>query len=152
MLGRRPRRPSPRFHLNPLRRCYVTLLTWRVTRLFASRLHLDKEEVKAVIRSVGGNIERLEALTLERLEATGISEATAQKLFYFVQWSKLQRHLEMYDTLPESADLEVLTTLALIRERHFQRLYISASLVSMYRAAYKAHLPRGDERREEGAP
>ena len=153
MLSRRPRRSFPHFHPNPLRRCYITLLTWRVTRLFASRLQLNKDEVKAVIHSVKGDVGRLEALTLQHLEETGISEETAQKLFYFVQWDKLQRHLEMYDALPESADLELLlSTLALIRERHFQRLYISASLVAMYRTIYKAHLLRGNEHREEGAP
>ena len=135
------------FYSNLVSRCTLALLeryfTWRTLGLLASCLRLSKQEVETVIR-YAGSLEGLEDLSLQDLEGSGVSESAAQKLFYFAQWDKLQRHLECYDALPDPADLSaLLATLIPIRERHFRRAHISAPLIASYRA-YLRHI--GSER------
>ena len=67
----------------------------------------------------------------------------AERIFYLVQWERLQLFLEAHGELPERTELEpLLATLSPIFERHFSRgERLNETLLALYRAALSG---RGD--------
>lgn len=87
----------------------------------------------------GSDLAKLRQLSLAEL--TALPELTleeAEKLFYVVQWERLQAHLELCGTLPGDAELgPLLASLNPLFERHFHaRIQLSAPFVKDYRALF----------------
>ena len=122
----------------PLERLYNFIATERLINLFASSLSVARQEVRTLLKFVGRDLLRLEALTLGELEAVpDVSRSTAQKVFYAVQVERLQRHLEDCGALPEPDVLTPLRELLKpIYEAHFEARQMSASFSPRYRAHY----------------
>lgn len=81
---------------------------------------------------------------LHDLRALGLADLTAlttrrdaERIFYLVQWERLQVFLEAHGELPERTELEpLLATLTPIFERHFSRgEHLNETLLALYRAA-----------------
>jgi len=110
----------------------------RKTRLprLARSLGVERRALATVFGRAQNNLRRLRALTLPELLALGLRPRDAERIFYLVQWERLQAHLERRGELPESAELApLLKALNPIFERHFSRgSRLSETLVALYRA------------------
>ena len=84
------------------------------------------------------HLEALRKLTLAELSAPPLRPGDAERIFYLVQWERLQAHLETYGELPEPAELTpLLETLTPIFERHFSRsTRLNETLLELYRGAF----------------
>lgn len=124
-------RPQPRYWTAP-----STLpRSNRLSRL-ARALGVRRQALSAVLGKAQHNLYKLRALTLAELLALGIGTRDAERLFYLVQWERLQAHLGHYGELPDSLELvPLLETLNPIFERHFsQEGRLSDTLIALYRA------------------
>jgi len=110
----------------------------RKTRLprLAGALGVERRALATVFGRAQHNLHRLRALTLPELLALGLRLGDAERIFYLVQWERLQAHLERRGELPESAELApLLEALNPIFERHFRRgSRLNETLVALYRA------------------
>ena len=110
----------------------------RRTRLprLACALGVERRSLATVLGRAQNNLHRLRALTLPELLALGLRSGDAERIFYLVQWERLQAHLERRGELPGSAELTpLLATLNPIFERHFSRgSRLNETLVALYRA------------------
>jgi hypothetical protein len=107
----------------------------RLSRL-ARTLGVRRQTLSAVFGKAQHNLRRLRELTLVELLELGIGTRDAERLFYLVQWERLQAHLGHYGKLPDSRELApLLATLNPIFERHFsQDGRLSEALIALYRA------------------
>jgi hypothetical protein len=107
----------------------------RLSRL-ARALGVRRQALSAVLGKAQHNLYKLRELTLTDLLALGIGTRDAERLFYLVQWERLQAHLGHYGELPDSLELApLLETLNPIFERHFsQDGRLSDALIALYRA------------------
>lgn len=80
------------------------------------------------------HLEALRKLTLAELSAPPLRPGDAERIFYLVQWERLQAHLETYGELPEPAELTpLLEALTPIFERHFSRsARLNETLLGLY--------------------
>jgi len=102
----------------------------------AEVLGVRRRTVRAVFEHVAYDLVVLRQLRLEELEALpGVGGESARKLFYFVQWERLQSHLEANGELPEPETLvPLLGSLTPIYERHFKDKDLSrGGSLSLYR-------------------
>jgi hypothetical protein len=117
---------------------------WRRHRLVgkvACALGVRRRALEAVFTAAAfdpGEVQRLSLAQLAAFPEVALEEA--EKLFYFVQWERLQTHLELCGSLPGDAELApLLASLQPLFERHFRaRIQLSASLVRAYRALFSA--------------
>lgn len=102
----------------------------------ARSLGVERRSLATVLERAQNNLHRLRALTLPELLALGLRPRDAERIFYLVQWERLQAHLEKRGELPGSAELApLLEILNPIFERHFSRgARLSETLVALYRA------------------
>lgn len=107
----------------------------------ARALGIRRQALSAVLGKAQHNLYSLRKLTLTDLLALGIGARDAERLFYLVQWERLQAHLERHGELPESSELgPLLDTLNPIFERHFSRsARLSETLIALYRAELSGH-------------
>lgn len=107
----------------------------RYAKLSAA-LGVERRGLEAVLTAVRGDLQDLRALGLADLLAL-TNRCDAERIFYLVQWERLQVHLEAHGELPERAELEhLLATLTPIFERHFSRgERLNETLLALYRAA-----------------
>ncbi len=82
----------------------------------------------------------LRKLTLADLSTPPLRTGDAERIFYLVQWERLQAHLETHGKLPEPAELApLLETLTPIFERHFSHTAplsrrLNETLLTLHRA------------------
>lgn len=113
---------------------------WQHRRLInetARVLATSGEAVEAIFTHAQFDSSRLQRLSLAQLAALpGVTAVDAEKVFYLVQWERLQAHLELHGALPEGAELApLLATLAPIFERHFRAHdRLNAAFLTRYRA------------------
>ena len=126
-------RPQPRYWTTPS----TPPRSNRLSRL-ARALGVRQQALSVVLGKAQHNLYRLRALTLADLLALGIGTRDAERLFYLVQWERLQAHLGHYGELPDSHELApLLDTLNPIFERHFsQDGRLSEALLALYRAEF----------------
>lgn len=107
----------------------------RLPRL-ARALGVRRWALSAVLGRAQHNLHSLRELTLTDLLALDIGARDAERIFYLVQWERLQAHLGHYGELPHSHELApLLETLSPIFERHFSRnARLSEALIALYRA------------------
>ena len=108
----------------------------------AAALGVERRGLEAVLGETRGDLHDLRALGLADLTAL-TDRRDAERIFYLVQWERLQLFLEAHGELPERTELEpLLATLTPIFERHFSRgERLNESLLALYRAALSG---RGD--------
>lgn len=110
----------------------------RKTRLprLAGVLGVERRSLATVLKRAQNNLHRLRALTLPELLVLGLRPRDAERIFYLVQWERLQAYLERRGELPESAELApLLEALNPIFERHFSRgSRLNETLIALYRA------------------
>lgn len=109
----------------------------------ATALGVERGGLDAVLRAAHGNLVELRALGLAEMSALA-RRRDAERIFYLVQWERLQAHLRAHGELPEPGELEpLLALLNPIFERHFSRnSRFNETLLSLYRAALSS---RGEE-------
>ena len=108
----------------------------RCARL-AAALGVRRRTLAQVLAGAQHNLYHLRSMTLTDLRALGVSLRDAERIFYLVQWERLQAHLERYGTLPQEDLGPLLTTLTPIFDRHFSRsVRLNETLLSLYRAEF----------------
>ena len=111
----------------------------------AAALGVERRTLGEVLAQAHYNLPKLRTLSLADLQKL-VSPADAERIFYLVQWERLQAHLEHYGTLPEENLEPLLKTLTPIFERHFSpRLYHRSRLNETLLALYRAELSGCDE-------
>lgn len=102
----------------------------------AAALGVEPWALELVLATTGHTLSQLRALSLTDLLALKIRTRDAERLFYLVQWERLQEHLERHGELPERDELEpLLATLNPIFIRHFSRSErLSETLIALYRS------------------
>jgi hypothetical protein len=107
----------------------------RLGRL-AGALGVERRALETALTAAHRELERLRRLTLGDLRALGLRAHDAERIFYLVQWERLQAHLELHGELLERPELApLLATLAPIFERHFDRNgRLNDALLALYRA------------------
>ena len=106
----------------------------------AAALGVERRTLADVFEQVQHNLSKLRNLTLAELKLL-VNVSDAERIFYLVQWERLQGHLELYGTLPEEDLWPLLETLAPIFERHFNpsfyhRSRLNDTLIALYRAEF----------------
>lgn len=106
-----------------------------LTRL-ASALGVERRALEHALSATHYNLGKLRALSLPDLLALGIRNRDAERLYYLVQWERLQDHLERHGELPERDELEpLLAALNPIFIRHFSRVErLNETLIALYRS------------------
>ena len=101
----------------------------------AAALGVERRTLADVLAEAQYNLHKLRSLTLTDLQVL-LSARDAERVFYLVQWERLQAHLELYGALPDEGELgPLLTTLTPIFERHFNRnTRLNETLLALYRA------------------
>ena len=103
----------------------------------AAALGVERHTLARVLAGAQHNLSQLRALTLADLRVLGVSLRDAERIFYLVQWERLQAHLERYGTLPQEDLRPLLETLTPIFDRHFSRsVCLNETLLSLYRAEF----------------
>ncbi len=102
----------------------------------AAALGVERRGLETVLGATRGDLHDLRALGLADLMAL-TNRRDAERIFYLVQWERLQVFLEAHGELPGAAELEpLLATLAPIFARHFSRgERLNETLLALYRAA-----------------
>lgn len=102
----------------------------------AAALGVERRGLDAVLDMTHNDLHDLCALGLADLTAL-TNRRDAERIFYLVQWERLQLFLEAHGELPERTELEpLLATLTPIFERHFSRgERLNETLLALYRAA-----------------
>ena len=102
----------------------------------AAALGVDRRGLETVLNKARNDLNDLRALGLADLTAL-TTRRDAERIFYLVQWERLQLFLEAHGELPERTELEpLLATLTPIFERHFSRgERLNETLLALYRAA-----------------
>lgn len=111
----------------------------RLGRL-ASALGVERSALTTALGAAQGTLQGLRRLTLSDLLELELRLGDAERIFYLVQWERLQAHLERRGELPESGELEsLLRVLIPIFERHFSRgAHLSDALLA-YRAEFSGN-------------
>ena len=101
----------------------------------ASALGVERQGLEAVLDKAR-DLHSLRALGLADLLAL-TNRRDAERIFYLVQWERLQVHLGAHSELPAAAELEpLLATLTPIFEQHFSRSErLSETSLALYRSA-----------------
>ncbi len=108
----------------------------------AAALGLERNTLETILTGVQHDLQHdlqtLRRLTLDDLLALGVRVNDAERLFYLVQWERLQAHLEHRGVLPETSELgPLLETLTPIFERHFSRnARLNDTLITLYRTEF----------------
>lgn len=102
----------------------------------AAALGVERRGLDAVLGAARNDLQGLRALGLADLAAL-TNRRDAERIFYLVQWERLQVFLEAHGELPAAAELgPLLATLTPIFERHFSRGdRLNETLLVLYRAA-----------------
>lgn len=102
----------------------------------AAALGVERRGLDAVLEGVRNDLHGLRALGLADLTAL-TNRRDAERIFYLVQWERLQVFLGAHGELPERTELEpLLKALTPIFERHFSRgERLNETLLALYRAA-----------------
>ncbi len=102
----------------------------------AAALGVERRGLETVLGVTRGDLHDLRALGLADLAAL-TTRRDAERIFYLVQWERLQLFLEAHGELPERTELEpLLAALTPIFERHFSRgERLNETLLALYRAA-----------------
>ena len=118
---------SRRPHLAPPRQRHAKL---------AAALGVDRRGLETVLNKARNDLNDLRALGLADLTAL-TNRRDAERIFYLVQWERLQVFLGAHGELPERTELEpLLKALTPIFERHFSRgERLNETLLALYRAA-----------------
>lgn len=125
-------------------------LGWAAPRVLPTRscrgrlagvLGVERRALETVLTAAHHDLERLRRLTLGDLRTLGLRTHDAERIFYLVQWERLQAHLELHGELLERPKLApLLGTLAPIFERHFDRnARLNDALLALYRAELSDH-------------
>lgn len=105
----------------------------------AAALGVKRRTLEDVLERVQHDLGKLRDLTLSELKLL-VNVADAERIFYLVQWERLQAHLELYGTLPQDELWPLLETLVPIFERHFNPTYgrsrLNEALIALYRAEF----------------
>ncbi len=105
----------------------------------AAALGVERRTLEPVLVRAQYDVRKLRTLTLTELRGF-VNLADAERIFYLVQWERLQAHLELYGALPEEDLGPLLQTLTPIFERHFSgardRSRLNETLVALYRAEF----------------
>ncbi len=106
----------------------------------AAALGVKRRTLEAILERVQHDLGQLRDLTLSELKLL-VNVADAERIFYLVQWERLQAHLEHYGTLPQDELWPLLETLVPIFERHFNpegrgRSRLNEELIALYRAEF----------------
>lgn len=111
--------------------------TPKKTRLpqLAKALGVERQSLETVLRAAQHNLCKLRDLNLSALHLLGVRPRDAERLYYLVQWERLQAHLERHGELPGSAELEpLLSTLNPIFRKHFSHNgRLNETLIALYR-------------------
>ena len=107
----------------------------------AAALGVERRTLEAILERVQHDLGKLRDLTLAELKLL-VNVADAERIFYLVQWERLQAHLELYGTLPQDELWPLLETLVPIFERHFnpkpyRQSRLNEKLVALYRAEFR---------------
>lgn len=102
----------------------------------ARALGVERRALGHALNRARHDLTALRKLTLADLSKPPLRTGDAERIFYLVQWERLQAHLETHGKLPEPAELApLLETLTPIFERHFSRTArLNETLLSLYRA------------------
>lgn len=102
----------------------------------ARALGVERRALGHALNRAHHDLTALRNLTLTDLSAPPLRTGDAERIFYLVQWERLQAYLETHGELPKPAELTpLLDTLTPIFERHFSRTArLNETLLSLYRA------------------
>lgn len=102
----------------------------------ARALGVERRALGHALNRAHYDLTALRKLTLTDLSAPPFRTGDTERIFYLVQWERLQAYLETHAELPEPAELTpLLDTLTPIFERHFSRTArLNETLLSLYRA------------------
>ena len=126
LVRQRPQQPQAQAQPQP-RRCAPRL---------ARALGVERRALEHALNRARHDLTALRNLTLTDLYAPALRTGDAERIFYLVQWERLQAHLETHGELPEPDVLTpLLDTLTPIFERHFSRTArLNETLLGLYRA------------------
>ena len=103
----------------------------------AAALGVERRMLAQVLAGAQHNLHHLRTMTLADLGALNVTLRDAERIFYLVQWERLQAHLEQCETLPQEDLGPLLETLTPIFDRHFSRnIRLNETLLALYRTEF----------------
>lgn len=107
----------------------------------AHTLGVERSSLALALSRARYNLTALRSLTLTDLLALEMRPGDAERIFYLVQWERLQAHLDTTGELPDAAELTpLLRLLTPIFEHHFSRGAAGARLNETLLTCYRAVL------------
>ena len=106
----------------------------------AAALGVERRTLEVVLARAQRKLDNLRALPLGELKRL-VGPADAERVFYLVQWERIQAHLELYGTLPDEDLGSLLKTLTPIFERHFSQGVRLNDALTRYRSELVSPAP-----------